>query len=74
MYSPLPPLPFPLKRDSFPNDFELLEGREMLKHISHLLTNNDIASLSGSGSVWFVLSEKQINTNIKEFIGSKEII
>ena len=73
-YSPLPPLSFPLKRESFPNDFELLEGREMLKHISHLLTNNDFASLSGSGSVWFVLSEKQINTNIKEFIGSKEII
>ena len=74
MYSPLPPLSFPLKRDSFPNDFELLEGTDMLKTISSLSSDGDYASLSGSGSVWFVLSREQINTNIKEFIGSKEIM
>ena len=73
-YSPLPSLSFPLKRESFPNDFELLEGRDMLKTISSLTSDGDYASLSGSGSVWFILSREQINTNIKEFIGSKEIM
>ena len=73
-YSPLPSLSFPLKREVFPNDFELLEGDEMLERIKGLLSKNDFASLSGSGSVWFVLSERQINTNMKEFLGSREIL
>ena len=72
-YSPLPSLSFPLKREDFPNDFELLEGRGMLEKIKGLMDFDDYASLSGSGSVWFLLSERKISSDIEEFIGSKEI-
>lgn len=74
LYTPLPHLSFPLTRESFPNDFELLEGKAMLESIDSLLSPSDFASLSGSGSVWFVLSEMEIKTNKKEFLGSRELL
>ena len=70
----LPPLTFPLTREVFPNDFEILEGKEMLKTISPFLSPSDYASLSGSGSVWFLLSKERKNPGVKEFLGCREIL
>ena len=70
----LPPLSFPLTREAFPNDFEILEGKEMLKTISPFLSPSDYASLSGSGSVWFLLSKERKKPGVKEFLGCREIL
>ena len=63
-----------MTREAFPNDFEILEGKEMLKTISPFLSPSDYASLSGSGSVWFLLSKERKNPGVKEFLGCREIL
>lgn len=70
----LPPLSYPLIREDFPNDFEILEGKEMLNKIQKYMKEGDFASLSGSGSVWYLLSKERILPSIEEFLGTKEIL
>ena len=55
----LPPLEYPLSRDKYPNDFERIEGDEIYRRMKETLTNDDYLSLSGSGSVWFLLSRNE---------------
>lgn len=57
--NPLPPLRYPLSRDKYPNDFEKIEGDDIYREIENSLNEGDYLSLSGSGSVWFLLSREE---------------
>lgn len=56
---PLPPLEYPLTREKYPNDFEKIEGDGIYRELKESLTGGDYLSLSGSGSVWFLLSRSE---------------
>ncbi len=55
--NPLPNLAYPLTRDKYPNDFEKIEGVDTYRELKDSLSDGDYLSLSGSGSVWFLLSK-----------------
>lgn len=73
LYTSLPSLSYPLKREDFPNDFEILDGGDMLRSIKKVVNDNDFISLSGSGSVWYVLSEKKMALKSEDFISCRPI-
>ncbi len=70
---PLPDISFPIERTSFPNDFEKIEGTEMYDNLKNRLGKNDYLSLSGSGSVWFLLSEMEWKGTESELIASRKL-
>lgn len=47
---------FPFNRIDFPNDFEKIEGCGLLEELKNTIEDGGYLSLSGSGSVWFLLS------------------
>ncbi len=55
----LPHLEYPLTRDKYPNDFERIEGDEVYRMMKDTIADDDYLSLSGSGSVWFLLSRNE---------------
>lgn len=71
--SPLPPLEGYLDRASFPNDFEKLEGTLMYSLVKDKVEETAYISLSGSGSVWFVLSSGPLEKDCPEFLASKKL-
>lgn len=70
----LPPLSYPLTRASFPNDFEILEGREMVDALKAELDSDDYLSLSGSGSVWFLLSRSEKHMDSPLLLGGRKVM
>lgn len=72
-YEILPPLSYPLKRSFFPNDFEKVEGVELYESIKNSLETGDYLSLSGSGSVWFLLSKKEWQGDRKYLISTNRL-
>ncbi len=57
--NPLPELEYPLSREKYPNDFEKIEGDDTYREMKDSLKEGDYLSLSGSGSVWFLLSREE---------------
>ncbi len=70
---PLPDITYPMTRTLFPNDFERIEGTGMYDTLRNKLGKNDYLSLSGSGSVWFLLSEGEWKGNEPELIASRKL-
>ena len=70
---PLDDISFPMTRSSFPNDFEKIEGTEMYDKLRDKTGRNDYLSLSGSGSVWFLLSEREWKGTESELIASRRL-
>lgn len=64
----LPPLCGILRREDFPNDFEKVEGIALLSQIQRDALPEDYVSLSGSGSVWFLLSMEEKRSSAEEFL------
>lgn len=64
---------YPIRREDFSNDFEKIEGDEILSELSGYLNPDDYLSLSGSGSVWFLLSREKWNIDTPYYWGSGEI-
>lgn len=64
---------YPLTRSSFPNDFEKIEGSGIYNQYRDKIKEDDYFSLSGSGSVWFLLSREKCFIEGKEIIGTREI-
>ncbi len=56
---PLPLLEYPISREKYPNDFEKITGDEVYRKMKESLQDSDYLSLSGSGSVWFLLSRNE---------------
>ncbi len=56
---PLGDISYPVTRSSFPNDFEKIEGTENYDRLKDRLREGDYLSLTGSGSVWFLLSREK---------------
>lgn len=71
--TPLPDISYPIRRSDFPNDFEKIEGNKMLSELGGYLNNDDYLSLSGSGSVWFLLSREKWTSETPLYFVSKEI-
>lgn len=69
----LPSLSYPIKRSSFPNDFEKVEGIELYESLKDYLEIDDYLSLSGSGSVWFLLSKKEWQGDRKYLISTNRL-
>lgn len=72
--TPLSNLVYPLKRSEFPNDFELIEGKSIFDEIKNTIKEDDYLSLSGSGSVWFLLSKEPYCSKSEYFLSCKKII
>lgn len=66
-------LSYPIRRSSFPNDFEKVEGIELYESIKEYLETDDYISLSGSGSVWFLLSKKEWQGDRKYLISTNRL-
>ncbi|MBQ0070766.1 MAG: hypothetical protein KBS81_02750 [Spirochaetales bacterium] len=64
----LPSLSGILRREDYPNDFELIEGDALLPLIQNYAKTGDNISLSGSGSVWFLLSMEECRATQEEFL------
>lgn len=56
---PLGDISYPVTRSSFPNDFEKIDGTAIYDRLKDRIGEGDYLSLTGSGSVWFLLSEKK---------------
>lgn len=72
--TPLPSLVYPLKRNLFPNDFERIEGKSIFDEIKNTIEEDDYLSLSGSGSVWFLLSKEPYCSKSEYFLSCKKIM
>ncbi len=70
---PLQEISCPLTREKYPNDFEKIEGTEMYVKLGKKLGKDDYLSLSGSGSVWFLLSRNEWKGGEPEFLGCREL-
>lgn len=71
--TPLPDISYPIRRSDFPNDFEKIEEDGMLSELSTFLDRESYLSLSGSGSVWFLLSYEEWTAETPFYLASKEI-
>ncbi len=56
---PLGEITYPIRREAFPNDFEKIEKDNLFFSLQNELETDDYFSLSGSGSVWFLLSKNK---------------
>lgn len=72
--TPLSNLVYPLRRSEFPNDFELIEGKRIFDEIKNTICEDDYLSLSGSGSVWFLLSKEPYCVKNEYFLSCKKIM
>ena len=57
-----------VNRELFPNDFELVFEPEIKKRLGEIVGNDDYYSLSGSGSTWFILSNKKRIERYREIL------
>lgn len=71
--TPLPDISYPIRRSDFPNDFEKIEEDGMLSELGTFLDRESYLSLSGSGSVWFLLSREKWTAETPFYLASKEI-
>lgn len=72
-HCPLPGITYPIRREDYPNDFEKVEGTGLYNSLSKELEENDYLSLSGSGSVWFLLSKNEWRGSKDDLICSLEL-
>jgi 4-diphosphocytidyl-2-C-methyl-D-erythritol kinase len=71
--NPLENISYPITRAKYPNDFEKIEGIGMYEKLAGKLGTGDYLSLSGSGSVWFLLSADEWKGEEPEFLGCREL-
>ncbi len=64
---------YPVTRSSFSNDFERIEGDEIYNKYRSGIADGDYFSLSGSGSVWFLLSRDECRIRGKEIISTRKL-
>ncbi len=70
---PLGDITYPLTRSSFPNDFEKIEGTALYARLKESIGEDDYLSLTGSGSVWFLLSEEKWTGRDNSFIATEKL-
>ena len=71
--SPLGDISYPITRSSFPNDFEKIEGTAMYDTLKDRLREGDYLSLTGSGSVWFLLSGEKWTGKEEALIATEKL-
>ena len=64
---------YPITRKKYPNDFERIEGTGMYDCLEKKLGKDDYLSLSGSGSVWFLLSRSEWKGDEPEFLACRAL-
>ncbi len=72
-FRPLGDISYPLTRSSFPNDFEKIGGTAVYDRLKDRLREGDYLSLTGSGSVWFLLSEKKWTGKDEALIATEKL-
>ena len=72
-FRPLGDITYPVTRSSFPNDFERIEGTAVYDRLKDRLRKGDYLSLTGSGSVWFLLSEKKWTGKDESLIATEKL-